>query len=248
MRILLVQTGNTLPSIAEEQGDFDAMFHRGLLGEEREHDLVLVDPRNGDALPAPSDYDAVVVTGSAAMVTQRLDWSERTKEWLPGVVEAQVPLLAVCYGHQLLAEGLGGQVGANPLGREIGTIQVELTAQGQTDALFGALESPTLRMQATHVESVLRLPAGALLMGTSPLDPHQAFRVGDRAWAVQFHPELDDRASRGYIEGRAERIREEGLDPDALLATVSASPDGHRLLRRFVAIAREFAETEAGSA
>ena len=238
MRLLLVQTGNALPSIAADQGDFDRMFRRGLFGDD-EAPVELVDPRNGDPLPDPDPFDAVVVTGSAAMVTQRLDWSERTKDWLPSVVEAAVPLLAVCYGHQLLAESLGGTVGANPNGREIGTLTLELTAQGLSDPLFGALGGPRLQMQGTHVESVLRLPPGAILMGTSPLDPHQAYRVGEHAWGVQFHPEVDARAARGFIEGRAERIREEGLDPDVLAGAVRDTPAGPRLLRRFVAIARE---------
>ena len=241
MRLLLVQTGNTLPSIAAEQGDFDAMFVRGLFGEAgvpEGDEYVRVDPRNGDVLPPPTDHDAVVVTGSAAMVTQRLDWSERTRQWLPSVLEGGVPILAVCYGHQLLAEALDGTVGANPNGREIGTIRVELSAEGLSDPLLGSLGEPVLDVQATHVESVLRLPPPAILLGSSPLDPHQAYRIGDRAWGVQFHPEIDARVSRAYVTGRAERLREEGLDPDALAADVRDTPAGTSILRRFTELVR----------
>lgn len=239
MRLILVQTGNTLPAIAEQKGDFDAMFLRGLFGDPSGEDVVHVDPREGDPFPDPTDADAVLVTGSASMVTERLDWSERTKDWLPRVLEAEVPLLAVCYGHQLLAEATGGRVGKNPNGREIGTIEVTLTDAGQADALLGALEGPVLSMQSTHVESVLELPPSATLLGHTPLDPHQSFRVGERAWGVQFHPEIDADVSRWYVEGRAEIIRDEGLDPDALAAAVRDTPAGPALLRRFIELVRE---------
>ena len=240
MRLILVQTGSTLPAIAAVKGDFDAMFRRGLFGDGDGEDVVLVDPRKGDALPDPSDADAVLVTGSASMVTNREPWSERTKDWIPSVLDADVPFLAVCYGHQLLAEAAGGKVGKNPRGREIGTIAVTLTDAGQQDRLLGALdERPVLSMQSTHVESVLELPEGATLLGHTPLDPHQAFRVGERAWGVQFHPEIDADVSRAYVTGRADAIRAEGLDPEALAAAVRDTPAGTDLLRRFAALVRE---------
>ena len=240
VRLILVQTGNTLPAIASEKGDFDAMFLRGLFGDGQPAERVIhVDPREGDALPDPTEADAVLVTGSASMVTERLDWSERTKRWLPKVLDARVPLLAVCYGHQLLAEAAGGRVGRNPNGREIGTIEVTLTDAGQADPLLGSLQEPLLSMQSTHVESVLELPPGATLLGHTSLDPHQTFRVGERAWGVQFHPEIDADVSRWYVEGRAEIIRGEGLDPDALAAAVRETPSGTRLLRRFAQLVRE---------
>ena len=87
--------------------------------------------------------------------------------WLAGAVEAGTPVLGICYGHQLLAHGLGGRVGANPRGREIGSVDERLHAAAREDALFGAFPE-RLVVQATHVESALELPGGARLLGSSP--------------------------------------------------------------------------------
>jgi GMP synthase (glutamine-hydrolysing) len=166
------------------------------------------------------------------MVSAREPWSERTGEWLARAVDERTPLLGICYGHQLLAHALGGEVGSNPRGREIGTVEVQLTDEGRLDTLLGILP-PRFRVQATHMESVLTLPKGARVLASNAADPHQAFAIGDRAWAVQFHPEADVDAIRGYIEARAEKIREEGLDPDALVAAATDTEHGTTILRRF---------------
>src|SRR5690606_8748056 len=190
----------------------------------------------GDALPAPDAPGAVVITGSSAMVTDRLEWSERAAAWLPEVLRHGTPVLGICYGHQLLAHALGGKVGANPRGREIGTVEVELTDEGRRDALLGGPRT-TLVVSASHRQSVLRLPDGARHLAANALDPNQAFAIGERAWGVQFHPEWDHDVMRAYLEDRADVLRAEGLDPDALLARVRPSGDGPAILRRFAEIA-----------
>ncbi|MEJ7746972.1 MAG: gamma-glutamyl-gamma-aminobutyrate hydrolase family protein, partial [Luteimonas sp.] len=89
----------------------------------------------GEALPRRDGFAGVLVTGSAAMVTERRDWSERSADWLRDAAHADVPLFGICYGHQLLAHALGGEVGDNPAGREMGTIALSLHAQADDDPL-----------------------------------------------------------------------------------------------------------------
>lgn len=187
---------------------------------------------DGEALPPPELPRGVVITGSSAFVTDRLEWSERAARWLPLVVAREVPVLGICYGHQLLAHALGGEVGDNPRGREIGTIEVDLTPDAAGDPLLGGL-GPRLVVSASHLQSVLRMPEGARRLASNELDANQAVRFGPRAWGLQFHPEWDDEVARAYVEERAEVLREEGLDPDALLARVRPSTDGPEILRRF---------------
>jgi len=220
-RAALLVVGETLPAIAAARGSFVDWFRAGT-----GLPLEVVDAR--EDLPAPT-YGAVVVTGSAAMVTERAPWSVRAGEWLRAQLDR--PMLAVCYGHQLLADVLGGEVGTNPNGREIGTIEVHT----ERDPLFDELPDP-LVVQSTHVESVLSLPPVATRIASSALDPNQGYRVG-RAWCLQFHPEMDADIIRAYVRARREAITAEGLDPDALLAAARDTSHGRDILRRFAALA-----------
>jgi GMP synthase (glutamine-hydrolysing) len=219
--------------VRARRGDYEDWILAGL-GVPRTHALV-AEVEAGAELPDPAQVAAAVVTGSSAMVSAREAWSERMAGWLSEAVAAGTPVLGICYGHQLLAHALGGRVGVNPRGREIGTVQVEALPAARGDALMGELPA-RFAMQATHVESVLELPPGSTLLAVSSGDPHQAFSAGPRAWGVQFHPEFDADVMRGYLDERREVLAREGLDPEALVAAVRECPEGPALLRRFGAL------------
>jgi GMP synthase (glutamine-hydrolysing) len=232
--VLVVKCGSALPAVRARRGDYEDWILAGM-GVARAAARVAA-VQAGEELPDPGAVSAAVLTGSSAMVSEREAWSERAAAWLREAVAAGTPVLGICYGHQLLAHALGGRVAPNPRGREIGTVEVEALAPARDDALLGALPE-RLTVQATHVESVLELPAGARLLAASRGDAHQAFSVGRRAWGVQFHPEFDAGVIRGYLEARREILRREGRDPEALLAEVRESGHGRALLRRFAALA-----------
>jgi len=224
---VILKTGTTLPRLLP-RGDYEDWIAAGLgVPEVRVCRL-----SEGEALPDAAAPRAVVITGSAAMVTDRLEWSERAAPWLLEVLARETPVLGICYGHQLLAHALGGVVGANPRGREIGTIEVDLADAAASDPLLGGL-GPRLVVSASHRQSVLHLPEAARHLGGNATDPNQAFAIGARVWGVQFHPEWDHEVARAYVEERAQILRDEGLDPDALLANVRPSEDGATILRRF---------------
>jgi GMP synthase (glutamine-hydrolysing) len=234
--VVIVKTGVTIPSVAARRGDFEDWISAGLGLDPARIRVFRV--CEGEALPDPGGLAGAVVTGSAAMVTDREPWSEATAAWLADAVAAKTPLLGICYGHQLLAHGLGGRIAANPRGREIGTVDLVLTAEARDDALLGEFAAP-LRLQTSHVESVLALPPGATRLAATALDPNHAFRIsygdgdGRAAWGVQFHPEFDADIVRGYIAARRGILLDEGLDADALLSEVVDAPAGTAVLRRF---------------
>ena len=197
----------------------------------------VVDVEAGDPLPSSGGYSGAIVSGSAAMVTDRLEWSERSAAWLRDAANAGFPLLGICYGHQLLAHALGGEAGDNPEGRRMGTVEVDLLDGAADDPLFSGLPA-RFAAQVTHVQVATRLPEGAKALASTGHDPLHAFRWGEATWGVQFHPEFSVRHMRGYIRARADALRAEGHDPDALLAAVRPAPAARRVLQRFARLAR----------
>lgn len=233
MRLSIVKTGAALPALRERRGDYEDWIAEGVGAEH----VRVYDMQAGVRLPAPTLDEAVVVTGSSALVTDRAEWSERTGAWLAERVRADRPTLAICYGHQLIAHALDGEVRTHPAGRQMGSIDVTLTDAGQDDPLFAGAPT-TLRVSASHRQHVSRLPTGAVLLASTPHDPHHAYRLGERVWAVQFHPEWDDDVMRAYIESRRDILVSEALDPAQMLADVRPNRDGAALLARFGVLAR----------
>ncbi len=229
-KILIIKTGSTLAELKARRGDFED-WTLARLGVAQDGARI-VDVMEGDRLPDWAGVDGVVVTGSHAMVTEHHDWSERTAEWLARAVARQVPTLGICYGHQLLAYALGGEVDDNPRGREYGTVEVQLADEAAADPLLGGWEG-AIRVQVCHTQSVLRAPAGALRLAWNAHDGCQAFRVGPCAWGVQFHPEFDADVVRAYIDYMRPLLAAERQDPDALRAATSDTPYGEEILKRF---------------
>lgn len=229
--LLIIKTGSAPERIRARLGDFDAWFRRAL-GEHRfSYAVIAVD--RGHALPDPihtESYAGILVTGSPAMVSHRLDWSERTAAWLAAVHERGRPVLGVCYGHQLLAHALGGKVAANPHGRRMGTGPIRACAAD--DALLSTAADGRM-VHSTHLEAVLEPPTGARVLASADGDAHHALHFGNRSWGVQFHPEFNAEIMRAYIRERRDDLRAEGFDGDALERAVGDAPFGDHLLHRF---------------
>lgn len=195
--LVIFKVGDTFSSLAGQLGDFDQWIIDQL--GPLPLPVTVVDPRREDELPPVSKIAGAIVTGAHSMVTDRAQWSEDLAAWLRSAVSDNVPVLGICYGHQLLAHALGGEVGYHPGGIELGTVFVKLTSLAKNDSLFRSMPE-TFAAQVVHRQSVLRLPSGAVLLAANDFEPHQAFRVGSSAWGVQFHPEFSPAAMSGYIK------------------------------------------------
>ncbi|MEP7123049.1 MAG: glutamine amidotransferase [Byssovorax sp.] len=227
-KILVVKTGEPVPKIAEKRGQFADLI-AGSIGPMFAGEYAVVDVRTEEA-PSPRTVDAIVITGSAANVPNRDAWILRTEAWLREVVAVGTPVFGICFGHQLLAQALGGEVQKNPRGREIGTIAVERTDE---DSIFEGL--PTrFTANVTHIDTVVRLPPGAVGLARSPLEDYQAIRFTPTCYGVQFHPEIDAEVMRGYVETRREILASEGFDVDAMLLEIGEGDPGRRTLQNFV--------------
>ena len=241
-RILIVQTGSANVLI-EKHGDYPAWFTQQLdpvnLGFPLETSLLRA--HEGEKLSRESlaahKADGILITGSPLSVTAREPWMLELGDELWRAAERGVPVLGVCFGHQLLCETRGVSVVKNPRGREIGTVEVQLTAEGAGDPLFawagepkaGSRESdgggagraaPRIAVQATHVDAVYPIPAGATLLASNENTPVQALRFQEHVASVQFHPELRPETMRDLIDSRRELLARESLDADRLIAKV----------------------------
>lgn len=228
--LAIIKLGTTVANLIPQLGDFENWFANGLGWIRGEYQVVR--PDLGEDLPSANSLQTIVLTGSSAMATDRADWSVRTTQWLPDCIASGCHVLGVCYGHHLLAEAFGGRVDWNPTGREIGTIEVELTEQASSDPLLRGLPSP-ITVQATHSQSVVQLPREAVHLAGNAHDSNQAFRMGETAWGMQFHPEFEASMVRGYLVGRREQIAAEGIDVDAKLSELRESVAGRTILQRF---------------
>jgi GMP synthase (glutamine-hydrolysing) len=177
---------------------------------------------------------AVIVTGSPCSVTERLPWIEQASLMLAGAVRAQIPVLGICFGHQLLGHALGGRVALNPRGRELGSVSF---TNRLNDPVLG--EPATWLVNSSHLDSVVELPDGADVLGSTALEPHAAVRFGARAWGVQFHPEFDAAVVRQYIEARRAALLDEGINVSDLETGVADAPRARGLIERFLRVATE---------
>jgi GMP synthase-like glutamine amidotransferase len=157
---------------------------------ERGHELVRAELDEGEPLPAGS-WDAVVAMGGPMSVNDESEhpWLAGEKAAIASHVRAGRPFWGSCLGAQLLAASLGARVYAGPA-PEVGVLAVELTGAGRADPVLGALP-PSIETLQWHGDT-FDLPEGGVLLASSPAYPHQAFRVGRAAYAVQFHVEVTE--------------------------------------------------------
>ncbi len=232
--ILIIKTGCTIESLLW-LGDFEDWICAGMNIDRA--GATVINVFEDEALPNPTRYSAIVITGSPAMVSDRERWSENTAVWLREAVDAEIPTLGICYGHQLIAHALGGTVGPNPRGREIGTTEMTLHETAADDPLlapFGA----SLRIHMSHSESVLQLPNGATRLASTAQDPNSAFSIGT-AWGIQFHPEFDAQIMHGYLTARRPELTTEDIDTAERLSAVTECPDGPAVLHQFAQLRRQ---------
>src|SRR5262249_54178961 len=152
----------------------------------------------------------IIITGSISSVTERAPWMLRAEAYIREIAAAETPLLGICFGHQLMAQALGGEVQKNPRGREMGTVELSVA---DDDPLFDGLPR-SIPVNATHVDSAVTLPPGARVLARTALEDHAVVAFGPAARGVQLHPEIDGAVMRGYIGVRRPILLEEGFDAD----------------------------------
>jgi GMP synthase (glutamine-hydrolysing) len=226
--ILILKTGEPVAPVRERRGQFADLI-REAIGPAWTGDYEVVDIVAG-APPPATEAAAVVITGSAANVPDRMPWMLRAEAWLRETVAHGTPTFGICFGHQILAQALGGEVQRNPRGREMGTRVIDRTAEAP---IFEGLPD-RFEAHVTHVDSVIRLPPGAEPLARSEREDYHAIRFSESCYGVQFHPEMDAGVMRAYVEARREILVAEGFAVDEMLAGIREADGARQTLRNFV--------------
>jgi len=159
--------------------------------------FVIHHPYRDGYLPEPEQIPALIVMGGAmgANDDHRHPFLDDLKNLIRNIVTSRIPYLGICLGGQLLAAALGAKV-ASHRWEELGTLKVSLTEAGETDRLFAGFSREFGTFQWHH--DSFDIPERGVMLAASAVCPHQAFRVGENAWGLQFHPEVTEPIIRGW--------------------------------------------------
>jgi len=234
--LLIIKTGNTIPTLLAQGIDFEHWFAAGCgLSLQQCHVVSLF---LGEPLPDLEEIAGIIVTGSPAYVTDLEPWNLLGADYIRRAHLQSIPILGICYGHQLLAWAFGGKVDFNAAGRQIGTVVASLSTAAAADRLLSGLPG-SLLVQVSHQQSVTQRPANAILLASRDADPNHGFRLGATTWGLQFHPEFSAAITCAYIEERKTTLEREGLDTGALLAGLKNTSEAAGILERFAALMAE---------
>jgi GMP synthase-like glutamine amidotransferase len=164
----------------------------------RGHEIQVVRADKGESLPEPQEVDLLILLGGTFDLNdQKLQWLEKEKAALQKIIQSEKFIFGICGGAQLLTTLLGGHVKSN-LEREIGWFKLELTQEARK-GIFKNLKVTEPVAYHWHSDT-FDLPKKATLLASSQLTAVQAYQIGERIVAVQFHPEIDSEGIEQLIQ------------------------------------------------
>ncbi|MBI3853144.1 MAG: type 1 glutamine amidotransferase [Verrucomicrobia bacterium] len=181
-----------------------------------------------------NETDGVIISGSPRDAWNDDPVNEKLCNLIHECAERKIPVLGVCYGHQVMGRALGGQVGRHPQGLELGNTPIDLTPAGADFPLFAGFPK-RFDVLNSHADAVLTLPPQCELLATGRFTEVQAFQQNGLLMGVQFHPESDPDTMRFIWSGRLEAWRKKvSFDLDQRLASLRPAPQATKVLENFV--------------
>ncbi|MEW9918913.1 type 1 glutamine amidotransferase [Marimonas sp. MJW-29] len=204
MKIGILITGHP-PQELSEDGRYDAYFRR-LLGEDT-FDYASWSVVDGEMPASIHDADGWLITGSRHGAYEDHDWIPPLEQFIRDCHAARVPMIGVCFGHQIIAQAMGGKVEKYSKGWSVGPTDYQI-------------EGKTYAINAWHQDQVVEKPESAKVMGSTDFCANAALLYDDLFWTIQPHPEYEN----SFIDGLI-RYRGRGLVPDALLDAATGKLD-----------------------
>ena len=224
----ILETGAVPQHLVDRHGPYDGMMRR-MLGDRYAYRTY--DVASGELPTLPEDHVAYIITGSPAGVYDPLPWIEPLKAFIRNA-QGRAKMVGICFGHQIMAEALGGRVEKSPKGWGLGLHHYDVDS-----AAPWMDEARRVSIAASHQDQVVMAPAGATVLGSSAFTPYAILGyAGDDAISFQFHPEFD----RAFAEALVELKRSSFADSseaERALATLQAPSDALRVaawIKRFI--------------
>lgn len=203
-RITIIETGLVPREHRERHGSFPDMFERMVRTEDPAATVEIISIPNGDALPHPRQLEAVLITGAAAGVYDGLEWIAPLEDFVRAAYANKTPMVGVCFGHQLIAQALGGTVRKSEKGWGIGRHVYQVLPEN------GVVDGDAVAIAASHQDQVIEPPDDALTILSSDFTPHAGLLYANGATlTVQPHPEFDVEFAQVCCELRDGKVPED---------------------------------------
>jgi GMP synthase-like glutamine amidotransferase len=224
MHIGLLECDEVTGRFAEVSGGYREMF-AALLPESR---FTYYRAHEGKLPASPDACDAWLCTGSRYSAYDTMPWVGALAQFIRDVHGSKKAFVGICFGHQMLAQALGGEVAKSEQGWGVGVLDLEVVKAEP----WMQPAKPLVRIQHMHQDQVQRLPPGAVVLGRSAHCEVGMFRVGETMLGIEGHPEFTAEFAEALIRARRARIGPERVD--AALKTVKEPNDGP-LVGRWIA-------------
>jgi GMP synthase-like glutamine amidotransferase len=212
-KITIIETGVISPEPRALHGTFPQMFERLLGAADASASFATVRLMDGEALPDPENLEAILITGSAAGVYDDLDWIAPLERFVRTAYSLRIPTAGICFGHQVMAQALGGTVRKSDKGWGIGRHVYDVVPGN------GVIDGEKIAVAASHQDQVLEPPAGAAPIFRSTFTPHAGLLYANgSAMSVQPHPEF----TPAFADWCCEKAARNGA-PAPLVASARAS-------------------------
>lgn len=209
MKLTILETGRPPEALRKIHPDYPRMFEQLLGSVDPGFRFQTVPVLDGAALPDPAGLEGVIITGSSAGAYEDHAWIPPLERFIRAAAARSLPQVGICFGHQIMAQALGGRVVKSDKGWGVGRHEYHLIA----DTPFGAAPPLTFAIAASHQDQVVEKPAAAQVIARSEHTEFAALHYeAFRALSFQGHPEMDAAFTTALVSSRRGRIAEPLVD------------------------------------
>lgn len=235
--ILIIKTGSTFSEFKSTNGDFDDWIRKA--GGEAEFTWKVRPVANVEPEKIPN-FQGVIITGSHSSLTQFYSFYSGMERVVEQIIAHRIHTLGICFGHQLIHKILGGQIIANPLGTEMGVVNINLTMEGLIDPIFKGQNGSKVPVYASHSDIVIKPAPDFVQLAWNELSQFQAARYDNFIYATQFHPEYDKTIMAYYLAKNIPLLKKQYLRNPLHFATAETIQKNNKSLSNSHLVLKNF--------